>query len=95
MTTSNKGTTLDKSSKVSFWLLGVLLTASITGSFYVGSIVSTFTGELQSTNKGMSRLEIALNKNTGQIILDGKERAVLQVMYKSLERRVTELERKK
>ena len=81
---------IDKTTKVNLGILGSLVVVAAYGSFYLSSLNTS----VQSMDASLKEVKRALDRNTGQIIHDGKALVVLQTQFQGLERRVHALENK-
>lgn len=87
-------TTIDRSTKFSLGAILLLVGTVGYGVVHLGNLETAVTSRLGSMEASVLRVEKALDRNTAQIVHDGKALVVLQTMVQALERRVLELERR-
>lgn len=81
--------TIDKTTKVNLGILGTLLVSAVGGAAYL----TTLNSNVVAVVEGQDELKHAIDRNTEQLMNDGKALAVLDTLVKTIDRRVGELER--
>lgn len=88
---SNQEQTIDKATfKVNLGILATLIAGATGSSFYL----STLNGDVKAIISGQAELKRAIEKNTDQLSSGQRSIAVLEMMVKTIERRVGVLEGK-
>jgi len=82
---------LDKASTVNLGILGTLLVSAIGGATYL----TTLNSNVVALGDGMVEVKKAIDRNTAQLVVDGRALAVLETVVGTLDRRLGDLEKAK